>query len=116
MSWWTKPPDLSRVVEEYERLLTDARETLTTVRAERDEAIRRGDLLMDKLLEYAGQRGLSAAGRAHDAQIQATTQRFLANQDDDPFAEVPLEQSRYADRPTDALIDPAACEPEESYG
>jgi hypothetical protein len=94
----------AKLVAEYETLL--AKKT-----AECEEMTRRADLLMDKLLEHTGNRSLSAAGRAHDAAERASTQQFLENYDADPFAEVSVEQSRYASA-ADAMIDPTAVEEE----
>ena len=105
-----------RVLREYQALCVELRTQLTAKTAECAEAIRRGDELMDKLLAFAGQNGLTVAGRAVQARERAAETQFLRNLDEDDFSEVAFNhpESRFT-RAEEAMIDPLAAEPGESH-
>lgn len=89
----------AQVCQEYERLLSEAREGLATKEAERAAAVTRGDLLMDRLLADRGIRGVSAITREAEQIEREATARLRAE------LEQPAET--FGD-----MIDPLAQEPD----
>lgn len=93
------------VCAQYERLLNEATDRVCALEKQVDEQIRRADLLMDRLLEMTGARGVSLQ-RDREIQRQREEARGLRETlEFDAFDELPN-----ADKTL--LVDPDAREPE----